>query len=86
MIETVFGERSSQLFEINETSITFCQRKATASYKIVEKNVIEIGKIENDGCGFGRLLAALNTTKTYLVYPPRIKTAEVGTNVKFFNE
>lgn len=85
MIDTVFGEKSSQLFEINETSITFCQRKATANYKIVEKGIIDIREIKNDSCGFGRLLAAMNTTKSFLVYPSNVKSPVVGTNVKLFD-
>lgn len=50
MANTLNSNRISQVLEISDMSITFCQRMATLEYKISGKNKIDIGAFRNDGC------------------------------------
>lgn len=50
MANTLNSNKISQIVEISESNITFCQRAATLEYKISGKNKIEIGVFKNNGC------------------------------------
>ena len=76
MIDRILDEKASQIVEIENNVITFCQRKATAKFEVLPNNGIKVSDVMDEGCGFGKLVIAIKEINSFVVR---------GQSVGFYN-